>query len=94
MGSSRKGRGGKDARTRDREQRVLSGERCPCGKVRFLSKADAKKTITRMKGRSGRMHAYRCTDPLGGEFWHVGHVPVDLKRGWVSRDDVEARRVS
>jgi hypothetical protein len=46
MGSSRKGRGGKDARTRDREQRVLSGDRCPCGKVRFLTKSDAKKTIT------------------------------------------------
>lgn len=75
---------------RDYEQFAISGQRCPsCGKVRFLSKADAKKTIGRMKGRNGRMHAYRC-----GDFWHLGHVPSDLKHGEVTRADVEARRLA
>lgn len=93
-GRSASSRGGKRSGARDFQQRVISGERCPCGKLRFLSKADAKKVIGRMKGRTGRMHAYRCTDPLGQDFWHIGHVPTDLKRGDATRDDLEARRWS
>lgn len=92
MGNARKGKGGKSASLRDSQQRVLSGDRCPCGKVRFLSKRDAKTTIGRMRSRTGRMHAYRCEDELGGVFWHIGHVPADLKHGEVTRADVEARR--
>lgn len=84
---------GKRSSDRDFEQRVISGQRCPCGKVRFLSKGDAKTTIRRMSGRSGRMHAYRCdSDDGSSEFWHIGHVPSDLKRGAASREDVAARR--
>lgn len=79
---------GKRSGTRDYEQAALSGGRCDCGKIRFLSKTDAKRTIRRMKGRKGpRMHAYAC-----GEFWHIGHVPKDLKTGYATRADVEARR--
>lgn len=92
MGKGGKGRGGKSSSQRDFEQRVITGDRCPCGKVRFLTKADAKKTIGRMRGRQGRMHAYRCDGDGVGEFWHIGHVPVALRYGDISRDDVEARR--
>ena len=78
---------GKRASQRDWEQTVSASGRCPCGKVRLLTKADAKKVLRRMKGRKGRMHAYEC---MG--FYHVGHVPSDLKKGAASRDDIEARR--
>lgn len=81
-------RQGKSTSQRNFEQTVLAGARCSCGKVRYLDKADAKKTITRMKGRTGRMHTYRCD----GDFWHIGHVPSDLKHGDATRADVEARR--
>lgn len=82
---------GKRGSQRDFEQFVMAGERCPapCGKVRFLTKGDAKKKIRRMRGRKGRLHAYPC-----GDFWHTGHVPTVLKRGEVARADVEARRVA
>lgn len=83
---------GKRAAQRDFEQFAMSGTRCTgCGKIRFLTKADAKKTITRMKGRTGRMHPYRC-ETEAGTFWHIGHVPNAPKAGVVTRDDVEARR--
>lgn len=78
---------GKRASQRDWEQTVSASGRCPCGKVRLLTKRDAKRVLRRMKGRKGRMHAYECTG-----FWHVGHVPRDLKAGVASRADVEARR--
>lgn len=83
---------GKSSSQRDYQQRVASGVRCACGKLRFTSKADAKKALRRMKGRTGRMHAYRCGDEHGQEFWHLGHVPGDLRHGDASRADVEARR--
>lgn len=83
---------GKRTSQRDYDQRVMSGERCPCGKVRFLTKAAAKKALRRMTGRDGRMHAYRCTREGFADFWHLGHVPSDLKHGDATRADVEARR--
>lgn len=78
---------GKRASQRDWEQTVTASGRCPCGKVRLLTKRDAKKVLRRMNGRKGRMHAYECRG-----FWHVGHVPNDLKKGDASRADLEARR--
>lgn len=83
---------GKRSGARDREQRVMAGVRCPepCGKIRFLRKRDAKRVITRMKGRRGRMHAYPCR--VTPEFWHVGHPPKALVRGQISRDDITTRR--
>lgn len=82
---------GKRSGAREREQRVQAGVRCPdpCGKIRFGRKSDAKRVITRMKGRRGRMHAYRCHD--NPEFWHVGHPPTALVRGKISRDDIARR---
>lgn len=84
---------GKRASQRDWEQTVTASGRCPCGKVRLLTKRDAKKVLRRMKGRKGRMHAYECDGGIEGQsFWHVGHPPKDLKAGRASRADVEARR--
>lgn len=88
---------GKRSGQRDFEQAAVGCERCPCGKIRYLTKRDAKKVLRRLRARKGRMHAYRCTGGPGLEsgltpFWHVGHVPRDLKEGVASRADVEARR--
>jgi hypothetical protein len=82
---------GKRSGEREREQRVMAGVRCPdpCGKIRFARKSDAKRVITRMKGRRGRMHAYRCHD--FDDFWHVGHPPKALVAGRISREDIETR---
>ena len=39
---------------------------CPdCGKVRYLSRADAKRAA---RAKSQRARAYRC-----GQFWHLTH---------------------
>lgn len=83
---------GKRSSERERQQRVLAGVRCPepCGKIRFYRKRDAKRVITRMKGRRGRMHAYPCKQHP--EFWHIGHPPKDLVRGNISREDVSPPR--
>lgn len=83
---------GKRSSARDHEQRVMAGVRCPepCGKIRFLRKRDAKRVITRMKGRRDRVHAYQCHDTP--EFWHIGHPPKALVRGDISRDDIVTRR--
>lgn len=78
---------GKRSSQRDWEQTVTSSGRCQCGKLRLLTRKDAKKVLRRMKGRKGRMHAYECDG-----FWHVGHPPRDLVAGTVARADVEARR--
>lgn len=78
---------GKRAATRDFEQFVVGSGRCSCGKLRFLTKAAAKKATRRIKSRSGRLHAYRC-----GEFWHVGHLPGGVKRGEVPRAAFEPKR--
>ena len=82
---------GKRASARDHDQRVAAGVRCPepCGKIRFSRKRDAKRVITRMKGRRGRMHAYPCAISEG--FYHVGHVPRALAQGRITRDDIIRR---
>lgn len=83
---------GKRSGERERQQRVMAGVRCPepCGKIRFARKSDAKRVITRMKARRGRMHAYPCREFEG--FWHIGHPPKALIRGQISRDDIAPRR--
>lgn len=79
---------GKRPSARDYAQQIGGGARCPnCGKVRFLTKAAAKRAIRRMRGRDGRMQAYRC-----GEFWHLGHPPRELIAGHIPRDQIKPRR--
>lgn len=61
---------------------------CRCGKVRFASKGAAKRAIRRMRGRVGKVRAYRCSE---NGWWHIGHPPGALVRGEISRADVRAR---
>lgn len=80
-------RGGKRASMRDYQQRVMGGARCPdCGKVRFLSKADAKHAAKRVQHRDGRLNTYAC-----GEFWHLGRLPAAVTKGLATRDDLNRR---
>ena len=46
---------------------------CPdCGKVRYLSRRDARRAVARMKGNGGKArHAYRC-----GDYWHLTSRPA------------------
>jgi hypothetical protein len=61
---------------------------CTCGKVRYLTKADAKAAIRHMKGREGRLNAYRCASG----FWHIGHLPALVRKGQISRSEIWPRR--
>ena len=66
----------------------MSLSTCPtCGKRQFLKKAHAKAAARQMKGRTGRLHAYRC-----GQFWHLGHLPDVVRHGEASRDDITTPR--
>jgi GH24 family phage-related lysozyme (muramidase) len=60
---------------------------CTCGKIRYLTKSHAKAAVRRMKGRVGRLNAYRC--PAG--FWHIGHLPKDVTKGRISREQIRPR---
>lgn len=72
--------------TADRGAHIADAGTCPtCGKLRWLTRADAKRVSRRIKGRKGRLHAYQC-----GEYWHVGHPPSSLVRGVITREDVRA----
>jgi hypothetical protein len=78
---------GKRATMRDYEQSVVSGPRCPeCGKYRYLTKSEAKRAARRIKGRIGRLNAYRC-----GDFFHLGHLPGGVIQGRNTRNDLERR---
>lgn len=68
-----------------RHGRPECGGPCPtCGKLRWPSRAAAKKAARQMTGRvGGRLTAYRC-----GDYWHLGHPPSLLVRGVVGRDEV------
>lgn len=66
-------------------EQMTGGDRCPtCGKLRYLSRAHAKKTAKRLqRRREGRLNAYRC-----GAFWHIGHLPKSVVHGEVRRDEI------
>lgn len=66
------------------EVRRLPTASCPmCGKVRYLSRKQARDAARRLRG-SGHLNAYRC-----GEFWHLGHLPDPVRAGRWSRDDLD-----
>jgi hypothetical protein len=56
-----------------------------CGKVRFLSRREAK-TMAKRYPDSKRLNAYQC-----GEFWHLGTLPPVIARGNKSRSDLRER---
>lgn len=57
-----------------------------CGKRTFRTKSAAKRAIRAMK-RDGEpvMHQYASCDGLGR---HVGHIPENIRRGYVTRAEV------
>lgn len=83
-----KRRQGKRGSQRDFDQRGMAGPRCPdCGKVQYLTKADAKRVGKRIKARTGKLDTYPC-----GTHWHLGHLPAPVIAGEMSRDDLADRR--
>lgn len=62
---------------------MTAGTRCPdCDKVRYSSRKRARLAMRQMTHRRpGSMNAYRC-----GEFWHIGHLPSEVRRGVIARD--------
>lgn len=59
---------------------------CPeCGKRRFLSKADVKAVLRKLRTK-GRQHPYRC-----GDYWHHGHMPARVKGGAIARDQLQPK---
>lgn len=64
---------------------VRLAERCPeCGKVRYVSRKDAKKERRRFRG-SG-MNAYPC--PENPNFFHLGHLPPTVVHGLIGREEI------
>ena len=64
---------------------VRLAERClSCGKVRYVSRKDAKKERRRFRG-SG-MNVYPC--PVNRDFFHLGHLPPAVVHGLISRDQI------
>lgn len=62
---------------------------CPtCGKRSYTDKARAKRAARQMRGRLGRLQVYPC-----GAYWHLGHAPKGLIRGYLSRQQVRDRTV-
>jgi hypothetical protein len=52
-------------------------------KIRYWSKADAKKDARRLS--FGNLAAFQCGDT---EFWHNGHLPRAVVSGEITRDDI------
>jgi hypothetical protein len=62
--------------------RVNSGT-CPeCGKQRFLSRKGARDHAKR-ELRGIKFAVYPC-----GEYWHYGHAPYSVRRGYMSRSEL------
>lgn len=57
------------------------------GKVRYISRAVAKKHAKVHRAKWGRMDVYPC-----GDFWHIGHLPKGVVMGVYSRDDLRPSR--
>ena len=64
---------------------VRLSERCAdCGKVRYVTRKDAKKERRRFRG-SG-MNVYPC--PASPAFFHLGHLPPAVIHGLIGRDQI------
>lgn len=70
-----------------KRRRLDSVGRCAlCDKAMFPSRKAAREAIGRIPGRSpgAKMNAYRCKE--NENYWHIGHLPTAVRRGFVSRD--------
>lgn len=74
----------------NRHDQMRAGGRCDtCGKLRYATRAAAKKGIKSIRGAGrsgGHLNAYKC-----GEFWHIGHLPPSVAAGEETRDDLRRR---
>lgn len=62
---------------------------CDCGKRSYATRNDAR-AARRRTGSSG-LSTYRCK---ASGHWHIGHSPIPLKHGVITRDDVHAPRIT
>ena len=69
-----------DRRYLARTERFPLFEPCEdCGKLRYLSRKAAR--LAARRGHPGEsMSTYRC-----GDYWHIGHTPYAIKRGFKER---------
>ncbi len=51
-----------------------------CGKVCYPSRKAAKIAGRRLNMGSEPLSAYRC-----GDYWHLGHLPYEVRRGVIAR---------
>ncbi len=56
----------------------------PCQKRKYGNRRSAKVVARRMS--DGHLVAYRC--PVEKEFWHVGHLPLPVIKGFITREDI------
>lgn len=59
------------------------GGTCHAHRKRLYSTRRSARTVARQVDRT--MRAYRC-DTLPG-YWHIGHIPREVARGEVSKED-------
>jgi predicted RNA-binding Zn-ribbon protein involved in translation (DUF1610 family) len=61
--------------------------KCPtCGKRRYLTRKEARQASRRWH-RGDRLSPYRC-----GQFWHLGHLPKDIKQLGIDRSVLNPRK--
>jgi hypothetical protein len=59
---------------------------CGCGKLSHESRASAKAHAKRLKRTAGEhLRPYPC--PERPAFWHVGHLPQLVLKGYVTADE-------
>lgn len=61
----------------------------PCDKHIFLSRKTARR-VARQLTEHGRPRAYRCH--ANPQQWHVGHIPVAVRWGNLTRDEWDEHR--
>lgn len=63
---------------------------CPCGKLAYRSKTEAKRAMreaqNRYSGEPGHWGTYSCLTVAGS--WHYGHLPKSVVKGHISRGEV------
>lgn len=61
--------------------RGVSRGTCPtCGKQRYDSRKDARFIIRTVHAGASHLCAYLC-----GDYWHVGHIQYQVRRGAIPR---------
>ena len=71
-----------------RLERTPLAEPCPdCGKRRYLTRKAAKAAMRRLSAGDPYVSVYRC-----GEYFHFGHQPYSVRRGFEDRNAWRAAR--